>query len=449
MAREYNMTKGPITAGLWRFALPLMIGNVMQQFYNLTDTWVVGRFIGSDALGAVGASYALLTFLSSVIIGLCLGSSAYLAMAFGRGDKGAVRNGIFMAAVITGAVTLTIIAIFYMGLPRIITLMQVSGSNAHLMEMYLFTVFFGFFFLYIYNLVTNILRGIGNSVVPLVFLGVSVGANVVLDVMFVAVLAWGIRGAALATVLAQIAAGVGILMYFLVKYPQYRLTREDMRWRKVPFSKIMKLSGYTCLQQSVMNFGILVVQSIVNSFGPVVMAAFAVAVKIDTLAYSPVQDFGNAFSVFTAQNFGAGQGQRIRQGIRSAVVSVTIFSLAVSALVCALAPWLMSLFVKENAAAILPVGVEYLRIEGACYLGIGILFLLYGYYRAIDKPMMSVVLTVISLGTRIGLALVLSRIEAIGVTGIWVAIPIGWFLADAAGIFLGRRMRPMQEGELR
>lgn len=183
-----------------------------------------------------------------------------------------------------------------------------------------------------------------------------------------------------------------------------------------------------------MNFGILCVQGIVNSFGTVIMAAFAVAVKIDTIAYMPVQDFGNAFSVFVAQNYGAGQRQRIKKGIKQSVVSVIIFCMCISAVVCGFADTFMGIFVDNSSVDVINAGAVYLRIEGTFYIGIGILFMLYGYYRAINKPMMSVVLTVISLGTRVVLAYTLSGISAIGVIGIWVAIPIGWFLADAAGI---------------
>ena len=183
-----------------------------------------------------------------------------------------------------------------------------------------------------------------------------------------------------------------------------------------------------------MNLGILMVQGLVNSFGPTVMAAFAAAVKIDAFAYMPVQDFGNAFSTFIAQNYGAKQEQRIRAGLKGAVLTAFIFCAVVSALVCAFAQPLMGLFVEAAEAETILEGVRYLRIEGAFYCGIGCLFLLYGLYRALGRPGMSVVLTVVSLGTRVALAHILSAIPAIGVAGIWWSVPIGWVLADAVGL---------------
>ena len=188
----------------------------------------------------------------------------------------------------------------------------------------------------------------------------------------------------------------------------------------------------TCVQQSVMNFGILMVQGLVNSFGPVVMAAFAAAVKIDTFAYLPVQDFGNAYSTFIAQNYGAGQKERMRKGTKESFLIGFVFCIFISALVCIFATPLMTIFVSAKETAVIASGVHYLRIEGAFYCGIGCLFLLYGYYRAVKKPGMSVVLTIISLGTRVTLAYVLSVF--IGETGIWMAIPIGWVLADITGL---------------
>ena len=183
-----------------------------------------------------------------------------------------------------------------------------------------------------------------------------------------------------------------------------------------------------------MNLGILAVQGLVNSFGTVVMAAFAAAVKIDAFAYLPVQDFGNAFSIFLAQNYGAQEKGRLKQGMRGAFAAAAGFSVAVSAVVYGFAAPLMRIFIDAGEMDVIAEGVRYLHIEGAFYLGIGWLFLLYGLYRAVGRPGMSVVLTVISLGIRVALAYTLSAIPAVGVVGIWWSVPIGWFLADAMGL---------------
>ena len=417
---------------LWAFAIPLMLGNVMQQFYNLVDTWVVGKYIGDNALAAVGSSYSLMTFLTSVILGLCLGSSAFFSITFGEKNIKRLKNGMFISFVMIGIFSLILtFASFYL-CGRIMKILQVPYDIQGIMSEYLKWIFVGIFATFLYNYFSNLLRGIGNSVIPLVFLCISVILNIGLDLYFVLVLKQGIRGAAIATVISQYISGIGLMIYVYIRYPELRLKYEDTKFVKRTAYDIAILSGMTCLQQSVMNFGILMVQGIVNSFGTQIMAAFAVSVKIDTIAYMPVQDFGNAFSTFIAQNFGAGKYDRIKDGIKKALKSVVLFCIFISAIVFIFAKPLMMIFVNAESTEIINIGVQYLRIEGACYIGIGILFMLYGYYRAINKPSMSVVLTVISLGIRVVLAYVLSRV--IGVVGIWWSIPIGWFIADAVGI---------------
>ena len=434
-----DLTQGSIPKGLLWFAFPLICGNLFQQLYNLTDTWIVGRFIGEGALGAVGSSYTLLTFLTSILLGLCMGSAAYFSIQFGRGDMARLRQGIFQAFVLIGGLTLVLNVAVYLLLGGFFWLLRIPAEVAGLTRTYLLWIFGGIAATFLYNFVANLLRAVGDSATPLAFLGVSVGLNIGLDVLFVVPLHLGVMGAALATVIAQYASGLGLMAWAWKKYPALRVRREDMVWERRSLSNVFSLSFFTCLQQSVMNFGILLVQGLVNSFGTAVMAAFAVAVKIDTVAYMPVQDFGNAFSTFVAQNYGAGKRDRIRAGVKWAAACVVLFCLAVGGAVCLLAPRLLAFFAGAEAAEVIAIGTGYLRIEGSCYLGIGVLFLLYGYFRAVNRPAVSLVLTICSLGTRVALAYALSALPALGVTGIWLSIPIGWFFADTVGIVLWRR----------
>ena len=433
-----DLTQGSIPKGLLWFAFPLICGNLFQQLYNLTDTWIVGRFIGEGALGAVGSSYTLLTFLTSILLGLCMGSAAYFSIQFGRGDMARLRQGIFQAFVLIGGLTLVLNMAVYLLLGGFLWLLRIPAEVAGLTRTYLLWIFGGIAATFLYNFLANLLRAVGDSATPLAFLGVSVGLNIGLDVLFVVPLHLGVMGAALATVIAQYASGLGLMAWAWKKYPALRVRREDMVWERRSLSNVFSLSFFTCLQQSVMNFGILLVQGLVNSFGTAVMAAFAVAVKIDTVAYMPVQDFGNAFSTFVAQNYGAGKRDRIRAGVKWAAACVIVFCLAVGGAVCLLAPRLLAFFAGAEAAEVIAIGTGYLRIEGSCYLGIGVLFLLYGYFRAVNRPAVSLVLTICSLGTRVALAYALSVIPAL-VTGIWLSIPIGWFFADTVGIVLWRR----------
>lgn len=437
--QESKLLTGNITKSLLVFALPMIAGNLLQQLYNIADTIIVGRFLGADALAAVGSSYTLMTFLTSIILGLCMGSGASFSISFGKRDEDRMKEAIFQSFLFIGSVTLLVNGLVFAGIDGIIWFLRVPSSVTELMRSYLLVIFGGIPATFLYNYFACLLRSIGNSRVPLVFLAISAVANIALDLLFVLVFHWGVAGAAFATILSQFISGIGLTLYTLISFPGLRPEKRHRKWKRDIFREIASFSFLTCLQQSVMNFGILMVQGLVNSFGPVIMAAFAAAVKIDSFAYMPVQDFGNAFSTFIAQNYGAKKEDRIRQGIKSAFLASFFFCLAVSLLVCVFARPLMGIFVSADETAIIEAGVHYLRIEGACYFGIGILFLLYGLYRAIARPGMSVILTVISLGTRVLLAYTLSWIPWIGVTGIWLSVPIGWALADVTGILVYRR----------
>lgn len=428
-----DLTKGPVLRTMLRFSLPMILGNLLQQCYNLADTWVVGRFLGSNALAAVGSSFTLMTFLTSILLGLCMGSGAVFSIRFGQKDTRALQESVRTSFLLISVLTVILNVLAFVCLDGIRIFLQVPDAVWGLMRDYLKIIFCGIAATFLYNFFASYLRAVGNSVVPLWFLAVSAVLNIGLDLWFVIGLSRGVGGAAEATVLSQYIAGVGIMVYAVLRCPELR-AKEKFRLRRRSLREIADYSVLTCVQQSVMNLGILMVQGLVNSFGAPIMAAFAAAVKIDAFAYMPVQDFGNAFSTFTAQNYGAGEKDRLRKGLKDALAASVLFSLAVSAVVFIFARPLMGLFVDSAETQIIAEGVRYLRIEGAFYFGIGILFLLYGLYRAVGRPGMSVVLTVLSLGTRVVLAYALSAIPALGVVGIWWSVPIGWALADIMGI---------------
>ena len=436
-----DLTRGPIARSLVLFALPMMAGNLLQQFYSIADTLIVGRALGTDALAAVGSAYTLMTFLTSILLGLSMGSGALFSIYRGQGDEASLRSAIAHAFGLILLLTLALNAAVYAFLNPILHFLRVPAAVWGGMREYLLVVFAGLVATSVYNYLACLLRALGNSAAPLVFLGVSALLNVGLDLLFVPVLGWGIAGAAWATVIAQYVSAAGMLVYVLAKCKSLLPKRSELHLNRSILGEIFRLSSLTCAQQSVMNFGILMVQGLVNSFGATVMAAFAAAVKIDTFAYLPVQDFGNAYSTFAAQNFGAKRTDRIREGTRRAFLLSAGFSAALSIAVCALAAPLMRLFVDPGETAVVAAGVRYLRIEGALYAGIGCLFLFYGYFRAVQRPGVSVVLTAISLGTRVLLAYLLSAFW--GEAGVWLSIPIGWVLADLAGLWF-MKARPLR-----
>lgn len=429
-----DLTKGNITKSLIKFTIPLILGNLLQQLYNITDTIIVGKFIGSNALASVGSAYTLMTFLTSIILGLCMGCGVVFSIKFGEKNEADLKQSMYVSFILISVVTVIITIVSYVSTDEIMVLLKVPSDIVDLLKEYLLVIFSGIVFIFIYNYFACLLRAVGNSVVPLIFLGISTVVNIVLDIVFIVEFNMGVFGAGFATVIAQVIAGIGISLYTMIKFSELKINRQNMFFSKRMIREISKYSVLTCIQQSVMNFGILMVQGLVNSFGTAVMAGFASGVKIDAFAYMPLQDFGNAFSTFIAQNFGANKKDRIRKSIFVVLKIVFVFSMVISLLVFIFAEQLIMIFVNANETEIIKIGATYLRIEGVFYLGIGILFCLYGFYRAISKPFMSLVLTVISLGLRVVLAYILSGYESIGIIGIWVAVPIGWLIADIYGI---------------
>ena len=395
---QQDLTQGSIRAGLIRFSLPLIAGNLLQQLYNVADTLIVGRFLGNVALAAVGSAFSLMILLTSLVLGLCMGSGVVFSQLYGEGNMDKLKTAMTNAFCLIAALSLLLTVLSYALLDAFIVLLRVPPEAVPDITSYLRVIFAGIFFTFLYNFFAAALRSVGNSFASLLFLLLSTVVNIALDLLFVLVLHRGVAGAALATVIAQGLSAAGIALYFFFRLPELRPRRSNFRLDRPLLS----------------------------------MAAFAAGVKIDSFAYSPAQDFANGFATFVAQNTGAGKPERVKQGIREAALLSLSFCAVVSALVFLFARPLLTLFIDPGEREILAVGVHYLRVEGVFYVGIGLLFLLYAIYRGLERAGMSVVLTVISLGLRVALAYAFA--PHFGVTAIWLAIPIGWFIADAVGL---------------
>ncbi len=438
---ERDLTRGSIRKGLILFSLPLIAGNLLQQCYNIVDTWVVGRYLGSVALAAVGSAFSLMTLLTSLLLGLCMGSGVVMSQLYGQGDREGLRRAMGNAFVGIAAAALALELAAFALLDSLLVWMRVPAEAAADLRGYLAVVFWGIGFTFLYNFFATALRSVGNSAAALWFLLCATIINIVLDLWFVTGLGWGVEGAALATVIAQAASAAGIVLYFLLKMGDLRPGLRHLKPDGGLLKRIAVVSVLTGAQQSIMNFGILMIQSLVNSFGVNVMAAFAAGVKIDAFAYAPAQDFANGFATFVAQNAGAGRADRVKRGLREAAVMSLGFCALVSAVVGIFAAPLLSIFIDPAQRDVMAVGMHYLRTEGLCYVGIGLLFLLYATYRGLERAGMSIVLTVISLGLRVVLAYWLA--PSWGLDAVWWAIPIGWAVADAVGLAALKRCLAM------
>lgn len=431
-----DMTKDNPTSVMIKFTLPLMIGNLFQQLYNVVDTIVVGRYLGKNPLAAVGSSFMLMNFFSFIIIGLCMGASIVYSYYFGEKNYGDLKKSIYMSFVSIGIFSLVISIVLYFNTERLLLMINTPSEILAYSKDYLSIIFGGLVFVFFFNIGSGILRSIGNSRTPLVFLVLSAIINIVLDLVFVIKFNMNVEGVAYATVIAQGVSSVLCIMYALLKVPIIRMTKDDMVFERKILNKIAAYSIMTSLQQSIMTFGMLCVQGIVNTFGPDTIAAFSSGGKIDSIAYLPAQDFGNGFATYVAQNKGAKKDERIRQGVKSVVKCIAAFCLVMSLLVYTNSFRLMTIFIDPAEVEVINIGMEYLKVVAPFYLLIGFLFMFYGYFRGMGELHISLILTIGSLGTRVLIAYLLSKLW--GRLGIWMAIPIGWALADLMGVYFYR-----------
>jgi putative MATE family efflux protein len=436
-----DMTKGNPTKTILKFSFPFLIGNLFQQLYNIVDSVVVGKFIGTDALAAVGSSFMLMNFFSFIIIGLCMGASAVYSLFFGEKNYAKLRKSIYISFFSIGLFTILLSILIILNTNNMLLLIKTPQSIFDGSASYLKIIFSGLIFVFLFNGCSALLRSIGDSKTPLYFLILAAVINIVLDLLFVINFKMGVEGVAYATVIAQAVSSILCLIYAFTKVPFIRLKREDMVFNRDISLMVARYSLLTSIQQSVMTFGMVCVQGIVNTFGPDTIAAFTAAGKIDSIAYLPVQDFGNAFSTYIAQNKGAKNISRIHEGIKSAVRTIVLFCLVFSTLIFINSKNLMRIFVKANETNVINLGVEYLSIISVFYMLIGFLFMFYGFFRGIGELNTSLILTIISLGTRVVMAYVLSRLPQLAQRGIWWSVPLGWALADIVGFIIYIRMK--------
>ena len=259
---EHELTKGPVMKTMLLFAVPMNLGDLLQQCYNIADTLIVGRFLGADALAAVGSAFALMTFLTSILLGLAMGSGTVFSIRYGRKDMTGLKECILASFVLLAVINLILNLLVFIGIDGIIWFLRTPEELKGLMHEYLIVIFAGLTAIFLYNFFASLLRSLGNSIVPLVFLAISAGLNIVLDLWFVIGLKWGVSGAAQATVIAQYVSGIGIALFTFIKYPDLLKKTSDVHLKKERFREITNFSALTCLQQSIMNFGILAVQGL-------------------------------------------------------------------------------------------------------------------------------------------------------------------------------------------
>lgn len=421
----HDLTSGRPAGLILRFATPMLLGNVFQQLYNVTDSIIVGRFLGKEALAAVGASFPLIFMLVSFIIGIASGSTIIIAQYFGAKDMAKVRRSIdtmyiflFFASLLVGILGIA----FSEPVFRLIRLPdEVIPQAALYMQVY----FTGILFFFGFNGTSAVLRGLGDSKTPLYFLIISTLTNIVFDLLFVVVFKWGIVGAALATVLSQAGAFITLVIYLNKKHPLINLSWRKLAWDREVFRESIRIGVPTGFQQTFVSLGMLALLRIVNDFGTDTVAAYSVAGRIDGLASLPAMNFGQALSTYTGQNIGARKISRVGEGLRATLRMSSMVAVVTSLIIMIFREPLMTLFTSDPE--VIQIGARYLLIVGGFYVLFSSMFVIGGVMRGAGDTIVPMFITLLSLWLfRIPLAAILSR--SIGVDGIWWAIPIAWFM---------------------
>ena len=361
-----DLTKGPVMGSMLRFAVPMILGNLLQQCYNVADTLIVGRFLGADALAAVGSSFALMTFLTSILLGLCMGSGACFSIRFGEGDEEGLKEGMWVSFVLIAGLALALTAAVYALLEPILTLLRVPPEVRPLMAQYLQVIFAGILATFLYNYFASLLRAVGNSVTPLCFLAVSAVLNIALDLFFVIGLGMKVEGVAYATILSQGVSAALILVVLARGEDCVRLQWKDLRvdWRIL--RQIIRIGVPSALQMAITSFSNVFVQSYINFFGLDCMSGWTTYSKLDQFIILPVQSLGLAATTFVGQNLGTDQVDRAKKGTRDAFFLSVGITVVISAAAIALAPWLVAFF--NDKPEVVAYGTLFLRNMCPCYV---------------------------------------------------------------------------------
>lgn len=425
-----DMTVGNPLKLILTFSIPLLIGNIFQQFYSIVDSIIVGRIIGAKSLAAIGTTGSLGFLILGFITGLTGGLAVVVAQYFGAKDEVNVRRSI--AAIIQICIVMTV-AITLISTLSARTLLLWTNVPADIIDeawLYIVIVFGGIFATVLYNMNACILRALGDSKTPLIFLVLSSILNVMLDLFFILVIGMGVEGAAIATVIAQGVSGVLCLFYTIRHYPQLRLHKEDFNLERQFIWRHLRIGLPMALQFSVTAIGCIVLQGALNLFGSTQIAAYTAATKVTTLVTSPSASFGVTMANYCGQNLGAGKIDRIRDGVRKCTILSIIFALSAMAVIFLLGRNLTQLFVKKNEVdylQILDYSVQYLRICALCFVPLFMIFVYRNVLQGIGRSFMPLMAGVSELIARVVVSLTLPAL--IGFTGICLGDTLAWIAA--------------------
>lgn len=434
-----NLTVGSPAKVIFLFALPLLVGNIFQQFYQLADTLIVGRMISVEALAGVGATTAVAFLVLGFSWGATTGLAIPVSQYFGAGDHENLRRSVAAGAIISGVVSLTLVAIATPMTRPLLTLMRTPEPIFEHAATYLQIMFLSLPVIVAFNYLSAVIRALGDSVTPLVFLAISSVLNVGLSIAFIGWLNMGVAGAAIATIVAQALATLACLILVQKKMPLLHLKREDWRVTRAELLFPARIGLPMGLQSSIIAIGNIIVQFVLNGMGTEAVGAYTASQRVEGLAMAPLASFGIATATYVAQNYGARKYHRILRGVLHVSTMSSVFALVVGVVNFTMGRHITRLFVGEGYGEIVGMSHQYLMITGAFYIPLGLLFVWRNALQGLGKTFIPTLAGFMELTARVIVAAAIGA--TLGFVGICVANPAAWVLAVVPLLLAWRRER--------
>lgn len=432
-----DLTSGKPSSVLWKFCLPLFGSIIFQQLYNIADSFVAGKFIGNDALAAVGNSYEITLIFIAFAFGCNIGCSVVVSNFFGAKKYGEMKTSVYTSLIAGGVlcgVLMLFGSIFCGGLLRLINTPENIFADS---KLYLDIYIYGLPFVFFYNIATGIFSALGDSKTPFVFLACSSVANIGMDILFVAAFKMGVAGVAWATFLCQGVSCVLAVLFVVLRLKKIGAGEKTKLFSFAILGKVAVIAVPSILQQSFISVGNIVIQSVINTFGSEVMAGYSAAVKLNNMVVTSLTTLGNGISNYTAQNMGAGKHARVKQGFRAGLAIVWIICVPVCALYLIAGKYMMYAFLDDVSGAALKTGLTFLRVISPFYFVIAAKLVADGVLRGSGMMKQFMIATFTDLILRVALAEVLA-LTPLGTTGIWMAWPCGWCVSAVLSIIFYR-----------
>lgn len=433
-----DLTVGKPESVLWKFCLPLFGSIIFQQLYNIADSLVAGKFIGENALAAVGNSYEITLIFIAFAFGCNIGCSVIVSQLFGAKDYKGMKTAVYTAMISSAVLCAVLMLIGIFGCDALLRLINTPKEIIADSKLYLDIYVWGLPFMFFYNIATGIFSALGDSRTPFIFLAVSSTSNIAVDILFVTAFKMGVAGVAWATFLCQGISCILAVTVVLRRLKSVETTGHIPLFSWVLFRKIAVIAVPSILQQSFISVGNIIIQSVINSFGASVIAGYSAAVKLNNLVVTSFTTLGNGISNYTAQNLGAGKLPRIKEGFRAGIKLVWVLSLPLFLIYFFAGRWLLYLFMDSPTGTAISTGIQFLRILAPFYFVVSAKLVADGILRGSGIMSKFMIATFTDLILRVALAEVLSR-TALGATGIWCAWPIGWTIATILSIAFYRR----------